>query len=403
MPDANEELSEALRAYGRHDWARAFELLRDADQRSPLLPAEVEMMAEAARWTRQYGVMIDAMEQAEAGYERMGQPGLAARTALSLCREHFIRNRVAEAAGWLGRASRLLETQPECAAHGYLQWALGRSAWTREDSESALECARHASAIGRRLSDIDLEALGLHDEGHVLISLGEVEAGRALVDESAALGGGATNPLITGMIYCGAILAYRNMADWRRAAEWTDASLRWCERQQLTGYPGLCRFHRAEVRRLRGHLDEALRDAEDAVEELSPVNHIACGWALHELGEIRRRRGDQPGAHEAFRRARELGGLPQPGLALLLLDEGKADAAFASISDALNQLVGVDRNDAPRSCPPWSRSRWPRGRPKRPVRHSPNSSPGQHLSRPRRRWRRPPTGAGGYSWRTVTP
>ncbi len=345
MGDLIDELNDARSAYERRDWRGAFDLLTAAEKRSPLAPEDAELLAEAARWAREYSAMIDALEQAEARYERVGKRGLAARAALSLCLEHFVRNSLSEAAGWLGRASRLLENEPECLAHGYLQWALGRAEWTDEDSRSALGHAREASAIGRRLGDIDLEAFGLHDEGHVLIARGDVDAGRALVDEAAAMGGAASNPFTTGMVYCGAIWAYRNMADWRRAGEWTDASLRWCERESLSGFPGLCRFHRAEVRRLRGELDDAERDALDAIEELMPANLIASGWALTELGEIRRRRGDRAGARDAFRRAQELGGLPQPGLALLLLDEGKPDAALASITDALAQMVGVHQED----------------------------------------------------------
>jgi class 3 adenylate cyclase len=341
MSDRTDELSDARSAYDRRDWREAFDLLTAAERRSPLAPEDAELLAESARWAREYSAMIDALEQAEARYERVGKPGLAAGAALSLCREHFVRNSLSEAGGWLGRASRLLEDEPECSAHGYLQWALGRAAWANEDSKSALDHARETSAIGRRLGDIDLEAFGLHDEGHVLIARGDVDAGRALVGEAAAMGGAASNPYTTGMVYCGAIWAYRNMADWRSAGEWTDASLRWSERESLSGFPGLCRFHRAEVHRLRGELDFAERDALDAIEELMPANLTATGWALTELGEIRRRRGDRSGAREAFRRAQELGGLPQPGLALLLLDEGKPDDALASITDALAQMVGV--------------------------------------------------------------
>jgi class 3 adenylate cyclase len=340
-----DDLIDARLAYGRRDWRTAFDLLREAEQRCPLAPADTELLAEAARWVREYGVMMHALEQAEARYERAGQRGLAAQTALSLCREHFVRNTLAEAAGWLGRATRLLEGEPEGPAHGYLEWAFGRAAWAEENVESALNHARQTSAIGRRLGDIDLEALGLHDEGHGLIARGDVTEGRALIDEAAAMGGAARNPFISGMVYCGAIWAYRNMADWRRAGEWTDASLRWCERESLSGFPGLCRFHRAEVRRLRGDLDAAEQDALDAVEELMPANLIAAGWALTELGEIRRRHGNLSGARDAFRRAQELGGLPQPGLALLLLDEGKPDAALASITDALAQMTGVGQED----------------------------------------------------------
>ncbi len=345
MAEGIEELSDARSAYDRRDWRGAFDLLTAAERRSPLAPEDAELLAEAARWTREYSAMIDALEQAEARYERVGKPGLAAGAALSLCREHFVRNSLSEAGGWLGRASRLLEDEPECPAHGYLQWALGRAAWANEDSTSALDHARETSAIGRRLGDIDLEAFGLHDEGHVLIARGDVDVGRALVDEAAAMGGAASNPYTTGMVYCGAIWAYRNMADWRSAGEWTDASLRWCERESLSGFPGLCRFHRAEVHRLRGELDDAERDALEAIEELMPANLIATGWALTELGEIRRRRGDRSAARDAFRRAQELGGLPQPGLALLLLDEGNPDAALASITDALAQMVGVHNED----------------------------------------------------------
>ena len=351
MGDLIDELSDARSAYESRDWRLAFDLLASAERRSPLSPEDTELLAEAARWAREYTAMIDALEKAEARYERLGRRGSAARAALSLCFEHFVRNSLSEATGWLGRASRLLEDEPECSAHGYLHWSLGRAAWNNEDSNSSLGHAREASAIGRRLGDIDLEAFGLHDEGHVLIAQGDVDAGRALVDEAAVMGGAASNPFTTGMVYCGAIWAYRNMADWRRAGEWTDASLRFCERESLSGFPGLCRFHRAEVRRLRGELEHAERDALDAIEELMPANLIAAAWALTELGEIRRRRGDRAGARDAFRRAQELGGLPQPGLALLLLDEGRPDAALASITDALAQMVGVHEEDRPSVLP----------------------------------------------------
>jgi hypothetical protein len=59
-----------------------------------------------------------------------------------------------------------------------------------------------------------------------------------------------------------------------------------------------------------------------------------AAWAFHELGEIRRRRGDRDGAAAAFRRAAELGFDPQPGLALLHLDDGDVAAAQHAIRRA---------------------------------------------------------------------
>jgi hypothetical protein len=50
-----------------------------------------------------------------------------------------------------------------------------------------------------------------------------------------------------------------------------------------------------------------------------------------ELGEVRRRRGDLAGALEAFQNALELGWDPQPGLALLLLEQGDPVAAHRAL------------------------------------------------------------------------
>jgi len=329
------ELRSAKEAFDRHDWSTALELLQEADARSPLGGVDLEMLAEAARWSRHYEVMLHVLERAESLHEQAGDRSASARVALVLCREHFVRNSVAEAAGWQRRAARLLEGAEECSSHGHLSWMVGRAAWRRDDFDVALGCARRTTEVGRRVGDADLEALGLHDEGHVLIARGDVEEGRALIDEAAAMGS-AIGLMAAGTVYCGAIWAYRNMADWRRAGEWTDASLRWCERQSVSGFPGLCRFHRAEVRRLRGQLDEAERDALEAADELLSSAPVSAAHAFMEVGEIRRRRGDLAGAKEAFRKSHELGDRPQPGLALLQLDEGNVTAALASITEALS-------------------------------------------------------------------
>jgi class 3 adenylate cyclase len=188
----------------------------------------------------------------------------------------------------------------------------------------------------------DLEGLGLLEQGHGLIIDGRAAEGLALIDEANALAAtGALELMNAGTIYCSTINACRNIGDWRRAGEWTDAATRWCERQAVTGFPGLCRFHRAEVRRLRGALDEAETDALEACEELMASAPIYAAWAFHELGEIRRRRGDRTGAIDAFRRASELGFDPQPGLALLRLDEGQADVALQAVSNALADQSGL--------------------------------------------------------------
>ena len=83
---------------------------------------------------------------------------------------------------------------------------------------------------------------------------------------------------------------------------------------------------------MRGSLAEAERDAHDACEELLAWAPRYAGWAYHELGEVRRRRGDLQGARTAFGRALDVGFDPQPGLALLRLDESDPGGALAAIN-----------------------------------------------------------------------
>ena len=152
--NVGDDVSAARAAFARHDWRAAFDLLRTAEEREPLGPADVELLAESARWAREYGVMLDALEQAEARYERSNEPESAARAALFLCREHFVRNRLAEAGGWLGRAARLLEGLPECAAHGYLRfaWVAWRGPATTSRPRSVAHARRARSGVGLVIS-----------------------------------------------------------------------------------------------------------------------------------------------------------------------------------------------------------------------------------------------------------
>src|SRR2546425_6838185 len=117
------------------------------------------------------------------------------------------------------------------------------------------------------------------------------------------------------------------LADYQRAAEWSDAARRWCELHAESGFPGICRVHRAELMRLRGSWSDAESEALHAADELQGFYHIAAGEAFYEIGEIRLRMGDLARAEEVFRQAHELGRDPLPGLALLRLAGGKGESA----------------------------------------------------------------------------
>ena len=84
------------------------------------------------------------------------------------------------------------------------------------------------------------------------------ETGLALIDEATvAAVSGELDPYVTGIIYCGVISASFDVGDLSRAGNWTEAATRWCERQSISGFPGVCRVNRAEVMRLRGSWPEA--------------------------------------------------------------------------------------------------------------------------------------------------
>jgi hypothetical protein len=70
-----------------------------------------------------------------------------------------------------------------------------------------------------------------------------------------------------------------------------------------------------------------------------------AGEAFYELGEIRLRMGDLPGASEMFGVAHSRGRDPEPGLALLRLAEGRSEAARSMIERALIEpgLTALDR------------------------------------------------------------
>jgi DNA-binding CsgD family transcriptional regulator len=66
-------------------------------------------------------------------------------------------------------------------------------------------------------------------------------------------------------------------------------------------------------------------------------NPSAAGDACYQRGEIHRLRGEFGDAEEAYREASTIGREPQPGLALLRLAQGNADAAVASIRRVLGE------------------------------------------------------------------
>jgi class 3 adenylate cyclase len=349
---AETRLVAARAAFERHDWEASYELLAAEDGERPLDADDLVRLADAAKWSGRAGEVVPLLERAVERYGADGDRRGAARVTLDLAREHWQRGDGAVAVGCAAQAGRLLEDVPECAEHGHLAALVARGVLELGDLEGGLAQAQAAVDIGRRTGSRDVEAMGRLWQGHALLASGRVEEGRARVDEAnAAAVGGELGLVATGTIFCATLWACRNLGDWGRAGEWTQVSLRWCERQRVNGFPGLCRFHRAEVMRIHGDYADAELDARTAIDELLVSGPRFAGWGFMELGEIQRRRGDLDAAAESFGRALELGTDPQPGLALLELERGNVDAARACVRRALDHPSVLAQEERPTVLP----------------------------------------------------
>jgi class 3 adenylate cyclase len=339
VEDAVREGRDAL---DRHAWQEAYDVLSDADHAGALRGEGLELLAWAAYWTAHPDETVEHLERAYGAYLAEGNRSAAAMMAFRVAEQHGMRMAITQAQGWAATAQRLAEEVGEAPVHGWLEWMHGLMGWFQGDFEEAIGHYERALEIASRTGDRNLYGMSLHDKGHALCLLGKVAEGVALLDEAmVAVVGGELDPEAAGYVYCGMIGICSKLGDYRRASEWTEATLRWCQRHSVPAFPGVCRVHKAELMRLHGSLNKAEEEARMACEELPRFNFFSgLGPANYEIGEVRRRLGDLDGAEEAFARAHEYGFTPQPGLSLLRLTQGKVEAAAAGVRQALAEAGG---------------------------------------------------------------
>ncbi len=331
VSDPLESVHDALR---RHDWQAALDAARGASVEAPGLEADrLDSEAEAAWWLGRLDECIAAREAAYRIYDEQDDRRRAGQCAVWLWEHHAICARPAAASGWLRRARRALDGDTESLAYGNLLLREAEMAHGAGDLDRAGELATTALGLGRRLRSTDLEAEALQTQGRILIDQGKVDDGMAHLDEAMLFAvEGRLGPFATGKVYCSLIAACEELGDFDRAAEWTDATLRWAEQHPFAIFPGICRLHRAIVLKRQGVLGAAEEEAARACEELqeSHVANSAAAWA--EVGDIRRRLGQLDHAEGAFARSQEVSGAPCGGFALLRLAQGRTEEAMTIIT-----------------------------------------------------------------------
>ena len=307
-----------------------------------LRPEELELLSTAAWWAGRPDEASDALERAFSGYADAGRSSDAARVAMLLAYQAFRRRNESIGGGWLARAARLLESEPESALHARFLVFQSLGALMETRIAEGIELADQAMEMARKHDDRSALYMAMSFKGMAEVFAGNWQAGLALIDEAATAA--SSNQLdlrVASDIWCNTIAACRNAGDYKRAAQWVEEGERWMHRQSVGGYPGICRVHRAELKMLRGRWSEAEQEARQACDELEQFGLLdAVGYAHYQVGEVRLRMGDLEAAAEAFDRAFEYGHDAQPGLSLLQLARGEVDEAAKSIGRALAVAAG---------------------------------------------------------------
>lgn len=341
-------VDDARRSLRQHRWQDALNGFREADLARALGPDDLVDYSAAAWFAGDVDAATDALERAYAGFDSAGRRPEAALAALRLARLAMLAVSPSVMAGWIARAQRQLEGEPESEAHAWL--AVMRSliaAFGHGDFAGGIELADEALALARRHDSPDVESLALVGKGNMLLRLGMWRDGLALVEEGAAAATSErVEPRTSCDVICLSIAAFADLGEYGRADEWVAQADRWMRARSIHGYRGQCRVHRAELMRVRGEWREAEREALEACGELERFRMLdGVGFAYYQIGEVRSRLGDLDEAEAAFQRAVEYGHHGQPGLALLTLARGSTAEALTMLAASLSDQGGAPASD----------------------------------------------------------
>jgi DNA-binding CsgD family transcriptional regulator len=327
--------------FARQSWADAYLELSAADAQLPLAPDDVLLLAMSAHLTGRDGDRDALLTRAHHDFLDQGDVPRAVRAAFYLVMGLADRGEFAQAGGWLGRARRLLDEHSlDCVEQGYLLIPVSIQILESGDAAGAFGSFAQAGKIADRFGDLDLATFSRLGRGVSLVHLGEIAEGVSLLDEAmVAVTAGEVSPVVSGVVYCAVIDLCQEIFDLRRAHEWTTALSHWCSAHpDLVPYRGQCLVHRVEIMQLHGAWPDAIDEAKRACALLDgPPPQPAAPAAYYQQAELHRLRGEFSKAEEGYRLVSRLGRTPQPGIALLRLQQGQPEVAAASIRLTLEE------------------------------------------------------------------
>jgi LuxR family maltose regulon positive regulatory protein len=334
-------------ALARGAWAEA----RDAFQAALAAretPEALEGLGVAAWGLDLADVLFDARERAYRLFRERDDRVGAARVAVWLAWDCWaFRGENAVASGWLQRARRLLEGQPDCAERAWLECREAAMALF-EDGDVDRAHAHAAEGIRAALAvrSTDLEMLGRAMQGLALVASGAVAEGMRALDEvnTAVVAGEMKDPVAIGLSSCYMIAACDRAQDYDRALQWCTRlkafSLRWGLRPLFA----VCRTQYASICMWRGTWLEAEQELMAATDELASSRPAMTADGMVRLAELRRRQGRLVEAASLFEQA-EPHGLAGLGRAELAFDRGDLPAAAEQAARYLRRVLPGNRTD----------------------------------------------------------
>jgi ATP/maltotriose-dependent transcriptional regulator MalT len=334
----------ALETGAWQDARLAFERLLQVEE----TPEALEGLGLAAWWLDLADVVFDSRERAFRGYRSRGDDRSAARIAVWMAWDSAaFRGEEGVAKGWLQRARRLLEGQPDSPEHAFL--AARDAVFTLLDDgepDAAEALAREAIRVAQAIGAIDYEMVGRSLLGFAMITTGRVTEGLRELDEvsAAILAGELTDRLLIALAGCYLIGACDRARDHGRAVQWCERVKEHSRKWGLKPLFAVCRTQYASVCMWRGAWDEAERELTSACDELALCRPGMTTDGLARLGELRRRQGRLDEAASLLDRS---GGHPiaSLGRAAIALDRNDRQSAAELAERHLRRLPVKNRTE----------------------------------------------------------
>lgn len=335
---ATAHLTRARELHQTSRWEAACAEYAAADFQEPLAVEDLEAFAEAAQVCARGDEAAGLLRRVFDLRVSADELDHAAQVAFWLWWVLLNNNKLVEASGWLKQTSRVLGP------------ATLTSLWLRIP-----EAMFHGTMGDRSLASEQLHAIVDEGQGEIvpwalsmwgqtLIDDGRLQDGLDRLEEAMAiLLTRGLSPRVTPWVYCAAVRGCCLARDFARARAWNRSMARWLDSLSSLGgaYLGNCRIYRSRLMCLNGAWPAALDEIAEVCTDLDGYTGWVCGHAFYQLGEVQRLRGEWEAAEDAYRRAAEHGCLTQPGLALLRLAEGDADAASAGVRRALTEVTST--------------------------------------------------------------